>query len=168
MQKQIIKAGFFEPGLVEASRFACFQPYQRTEFCLLAAEAGIDAPSVAEMMRVDARDISAAMVQRHLHNPFNSAIAAGEVVKDSLSTGKRNRLAILSHLRSSRDSTVTTSFVNLSRATGVRRGSLDGAMKRLQEKGHVEVLRRGVAGNPSTYRLTEKGVKALAKLEEDA
>lgn len=167
MQTQM-RVGFFEPGIVEASRFARFEPYQKTEFCLLAAEAGIDMSSIADMMRVDVGAVRASMQIRHAHNPFNSTIAAGEAVKDSRSTGKRNRLAILSHIGSSRDSSVTTSIVNLSRATGVRRGSLDGALKRLEEKGQIEILRKGVAGNPSIYRLTEKGSKALSKLEAEA
>lgn len=168
MQKQIIKAGFFEPGLVEASRFARFEPYQKTEFCLLAAEAGIAAPTLAEMMRVNVSDVHAAMSHRHLHNPFKTVGVSGEPVEAGASIGKRNRLALLSYIGATRDGTVTSSIVNLSRATGVRRGSLDGALRRLEEKGQIEILRKGVAGKPSTYRLTEKGVAALAKLRESA
>ncbi|RVI88144.1 hypothetical protein CN186_28875 [Sinorhizobium medicae] len=170
MGKQVAKIGFFEPGLVTAANFARFEPYQRTEFCLLAAEAGIALPDVAEMMRVPAAAVRTAIVLTFSHNPFKGAPQAEDEasVENRSTLARKYRIALLGHIEAGDDKTVTVTYANLSRAIGMRQKAMLSILQKMREGGYVDLLREGRTNVPAVLRLTLKGKAALTRWREAA
>lgn len=170
MQKQVAKIGFFEPGLVTAADFARFESYQRTEFCLLAAEAGIAVQDVADMMRVPAAAVRSAIVLTFNHNPFRGGAQAEDAaaVENRSTQARRYRIALLGHIEASDDKTVTVTYANLSRAVGMRQKAMLSILQKMRDSGYVDQLRKGRTNVPAVLRLTLKGEAALTRWREAA
>ncbi len=170
MGKQVAKIGFFEPGLVTAANFARFEPYQRTEFCLLAAEAGIAVADVADMMRVPAASVRNAIVLSFNHNPFRGGAQAEDdaSIENRSTLARKYRVALLGHIEAGDDKTVTVTYANLSRAIGVRQKAMLSILQKMRDGGYVDQLREGRTNVPAVLRLTLKGEAALTRWREAA
>lgn len=170
MGKHVAKIGFFEPGLVTAANFARFEPYQRTEFCLLAAEAGIAVPDVADMVRVPAAAVRSAIVLTFNHNPFREAAQADDdvTIENRSTLARKHRVALLGHIAEASEKTVTITYANLSRAVGLRQKAMLSILQKMRDGGYVEQLREGRESTPAVLRLTLKGEAALTRWREAA
>jgi len=170
MGKQVTKVGFFEPGLVTAASFARFEPYQRTEFCLLAAEAGIAVPDVADMMRVPAAAVRTAIVLNFNHNPFKGAAQAEDeaTIENRSTMARKYRIALLGYIEAGDSKTVTVTYANLSRAIEMRQKAMLSILQKMRDGGYVEQLREGRTNVPAVLRLTMKGEAALTRWREAA
>jgi hypothetical protein len=168
MGKHIAKVGFFEPGLVKAADFAKFEPYQRSEFCRLATEAGIDHHQLAEMMAVPVHAVITALQLHHAHNPFGGACNEGSGPAKLEPVSLKNKIIVLSFIAEAPSGSITITINNLAREVKVRRGTVVAVLRNLRVSGYVEQARDGKGKVPSVFRLTLKGEAALSRWKEAA